>query len=671
MGCIIINMTFSVHTFETNPQEDKKNHAFSFRESISEGQEVFFLAQIDPSGSDPQKVAEILFGTLMDHLETANSKDGYDRFEEALRVVNFEARKNRNLFGKTPHIVIAYFDFQNLYITQSGSSEAYLVRGTNVSQISEYSEEGDDLFLNILSGQIAIQDTILLSSTRILRSVTASQLSEIFTRSDFSDSISVLRHELSTHSEENLVITAIGVGRQDSSQSAGFLSKVVAKGKAAADAVKSAANNSGEKIEKLAPPVSNTTAVDKKVDLKNENDTSSKVSAMLEPTESIFQAPKKSFSDLTSNLPKPPKNLLIIAGSVLTVLILGLGLRAMVGQESEETILLEEKISVAKASIQQADAYLIQGEKAAAKESLAGATEALNIIFSSSEDRDRRAEALTVQAQVEELRDQIENVTKITPDVLANIQAKNPSFEAQGIVASNGNIYAYDNRNLHKTVRNIVEQEVLLSEKETIIAGSARPEQNTLVFLTDGPRVIEYSDGVINPMATEDTAWKRGIDIKNFSSRFTYILDPVENQIWKYSRQRSNYSAGSPYNNGADLSQAVSMVIDGAIYILSEDGSIQKLFRGELADYDFQNVPEVPFQGKDLRIFTTVDLSFLYVLDPANSRILIFDKGDRFATYKRQVEFNIPDGKVVDLIIDNAGQKATISTQNKIYEINL
>lgn len=652
-------MSFAVHTFETNPQEEKKNHAFSFRESLEEGQDVFFLAQIDPSGTDPQKAAEILFGTLMDHLETASGNNGYDRFEEALRIVNLEARKNRNLFGKTPHIVIAYFDFQNLYITQTGSSEAYLIRGANVSQISEFSEEGEDLFLNILSGQIAVKDTILLSSTRILRSVTASQLSEMFTRGDFSDSVSLLRHELSTHSEENLVITAIGVGKNDKQAGgAGFLSKVVSKGKAAVEAAKATKETSAKE---------ETTSFHEELETP-------------EPQESFAtkvpeipvapKAPSRDLSSLVTALPKPPKNLIIIAAAVLVVLISGLGLRSMLGQQSEESLVLEEKLAVARTALQQADAYLLQGEKPAARESLSTATTALQVVLN-SEDKERRSQAMFTMAQIEDIRDQIENVTKLTPDVIANIGAKNATFKAQGVLGINGNVYAYDNRNLHKTVRNIVEQEVLISEKETIIAGAARPEQDTLVFLTDGPRIVEYKDGVINPMATEDAAWKRGIDVKNFSSRFTYILDPVENQIWKYTRQRANYSAGSPYSNGADLSQAVSMVIDGAIYVLSEDGTITKLFRGDEVEYDFRNVPEVPFQGKGLRIYTTAELAFLYVLDPANSRVLIFEKGERFATYKRQVEYNVPDEKVVDLLIDAAGQKATLMTETKIYEVTL
>ena len=127
---------------------------------------------------------------------------------------------------------------------------------------------------------------------------------------------------------------------------------------------------------------------------------------------------------------------MIIAGSVLTVLILGLSLKSMLGQQSEEALLLEEKLAVARTSIQQADAYLIQGEKAAAKSSLTGATEALGVVLN-SEDKERRSEAMLTMAQIEELRDQIENVTKITPDVLANIEAKNPSFIAQGILSNN------------------------------------------------------------------------------------------------------------------------------------------------------------------------------------------------------------------------------------------
>jgi len=111
------------------------------------------------------------------------------------------------------------------------------------------------------------------------------------------------------------------------------------------------------------------------------------------------------------------------------------------------------------------------------------------------------------------------------------------------------------------------------------------------------------------------------------------------------------------------------MTIDGAIYVISEDGNIQKVFRGVVADYDFRDLPSTEFMGKNLKIYTGIDLDFLYVLDPDNARVLVFKKGDRFATYTKQLIYDVPGAK--DFVIDDSEQKVNIITQDKIYEFGL
>ena len=141
-------MTFAVHTFETNTSA--KNLGFAFHENVGEGQEVYFLAKFSEDTADQKSVAESIFGAIVDSFRVSNVSDSYDRFEDALKAANLEVRKNRQKLPSTPDIIVTFFDFHNLYLSQSGQSEAYLVRGDVVSQISETPEPGEGLFLNIL-----------------------------------------------------------------------------------------------------------------------------------------------------------------------------------------------------------------------------------------------------------------------------------------------------------------------------------------------------------------------------------------------------------------------------------------------------------------------------------------------------------------------------------------
>lgn len=85
---------------------------------------------------------------------------------------------------------------------------------------------------------------------------------------------------------------------------------------------------------------------------------------------------------------------------------------------------------------------------------------------------------------------------------------------------------------VYKTVRNIVEKGVSVSEKTNIVSATARVDQSTLLFYTDAPQIVEFGNGVLTPMSTADTTWKQGIDIQAYS-KYAYVFDPIENQIWK------------------------------------------------------------------------------------------------------------------------------------------
>jgi hypothetical protein len=645
-------MSFAVHTFETNPESG--NLGFAFHESLGEGQELYFLVKFDPSTPETQGIAETIFGAIVDSFAQSGVADSYDRFEDALKAANVQAHKLGQKWSVPPQILVAFFDFHQLYLSQSNESEAYLVRGSNISQISETLDPGEDIFLNILSGQVAIGDVVLLATNRVLRAMTTNQVIDIFARSDFSEAVQTFRHELSTSSEEDILVTAIGIGKEKKGlSSAGFLSKVVSKVKSNKMAVVEPKKEVATEAVEAPETTSNQTSPlpeTKKITAEVENSVISKT---------LWWESLKNI--------RPQKNLLVIAGTILVVLLGGILIRFISGWESAETQVLREKLSIAREALQQADTFLLQGERKEAAIYLLESQESVQEILS-SKSKDFRSDAQFLLADIEEKQLQVENARKVTPQLLADLGVKNDNLEAVGLLSLRGGLFVHDLRDVYKTVRNIVEKGLPISDNETIVAAGARVDQGTLLFLTDRPRIVEYRDGLISPMATEDETWKNGIDIQTYG-RYAYVLDPVENQIWKYERRRANYSPAIAYNQGADLSRAVSATIDGSIYILSDDGTLQKLFRGAKADYGFKEVPSVPFSGKNIKVYTSTELEFLYILDPDNRRILVFVKGDRFATYKKQVLFDIADAR--DFVVDDTGQKVNVLTKDKIYEFSL
>ncbi len=345
-------MTFSAHTFETNPSEG--NLGFAFRENIGEGQEVFFLGKFNEDDVDPKTIAEAVFGAIIESFTSSKITDPYDRFEDALKAANLEAQKRKKNWKQIPNIVISFFDFNNLYLSQSGECEAYLIRGTSVSQITETPENGDTLFSNILSGQVAIDDVVILSSSRLLRSITANQIVDTLSRSDFGEAVGLLRHELQTASEEDTLVTAVGIGKKEESQSAGFLSKVVSKGKKALKP-----DDKSVPIETKPEPIEEDFDED---DFEEESfgDVPAEEKAPLKVGDLLNKC-----KSLCSKLPfktkklKPQKNLMIIAGTILLILIVGIGIKSIANYESTDTKALREQLSIAREYRVVADTLLL------------------------------------------------------------------------------------------------------------------------------------------------------------------------------------------------------------------------------------------------------------------------------------------------------------------------
>jgi hypothetical protein len=474
--------------------------------------------------------------------------------------------------------------------------------------MSRITEEinGSDLFNNLLSGQVAVDDVVVVSNKNPLEVIPASQMGEILSRENFDDAVSAVRHELTTKSSMDLLVTILGIGKKSSSGTAGFLSKMVSK----------ISSSSGE----TEPVVS----VPKRVleEAMNESSSARASEDKSEDKEAEVLVPKKKPAPVVSEeqeelfaeqeeieepgiaddfeeeyTPREPGKLAIkwgevlqkasqltlkqvkmAAGGVLGILILVLGIRFVTSFETQETSQLREQLGIAREALQQADTFLIQGDRASAAELLAQAQQAAQEVLN-SKSKDYRSDAQFILADVQEKQLQVENAKKVQPQLLADLATQSEGTDAIGLLDLRGNLFAYDENTVYKTVRNIVEKGVSVSEKTNIVSAAARVDQSTLLFYTDAPQIVEFGNGVVTPMSTADTTWKQGIDIQSYS-KYAYILDPVENQVWKYERQRSAYTGATPYNNGADLSRAVSFAIDGAIYILSDDGTIQKLFRG-------------------------------------------------------------------------------------------
>ena len=161
------------------------------------------------------------------------------------------------------------------------------------------------------------------------------------------------------------------------------------------------------------------------------------------------------------------------------------------------------------------------------------------------------------------------------------------------------------------------------------------------------------------------------MDVATYSNKI-YVLDPISNQIWRYARGTEAYGAAQAYFSGeVDLSKAISLAVDGSIWVLSSGGTLSKYLSGELVEFVIKKAPLEWIVGTS-RVYTELDVNQVYLLDPAKDRLFVFDKNSKGndITYNVQYIFDEIEGTLVDMFVDKDRNVIVIATTSAVYELS-
>lgn len=138
-----------------------------------------------------------------------------------------------------------------------------------------------------------------------------------------------------------------------------------------------------------------------------------------------------------------------------------------------------------------------------------------------------------------------------------------------------------------------------------------------------------------------------------------YILDKTENQIFKLAAEQKKAWIKQA---GIDLSSAVSMSIDGNIYVLNSGGIISKFTSGKLkASFQIAGLE------KPEKIFVQAEGDKLAILDPSAKKIVITAKNGELLSRLKSDCFD----DLKDVYIDSSTNGMYVLNGNKIYRVDL
>ena len=343
-------------------------------------------------------------------------------------------------------------------------------------------------------------------------------------------------------------------------------------------------------------------------------------------------------------LPKSSKILLvltIILGIWFTQSIIWLQIK---NRQVKKTEQFNQIIVETENKKNEAEASLIYRNENQARQLL---IEAKNLLANLKPDSKAQTDQINLLlTEIEEQLQKLRHVVEITDPVqIVNFQ----NLDGQASIASlavntQSTLYTQNHRN----------QSIYKANLDTrVMSAIFSPNANTgnlkLGIAINNNELVFFNDSMsafaLNP--TNDTIKSITInitdntditDVTTYNNRI-YLLDRVNSQIYRYSKNDSGYgNINNWLSESVDLSNATALTIDGSIYVLKNNGEIIKFQNGKVVDWQANLID--PKLDSPTKIKTTEKSKYLYVLDPPTKRLVVIDKEGNLINQYTSDNFN-------------------------------
>ena len=171
--------------------------------------------------------------------------------------------------------------------------------------------------------------------------------------------------------------------------------------------------------------------------------------------------------------------------------------------------------------------------------------------------------------------------------------------------------------------------------------------------------------------AGDPTFWSR-IPVASAYTNIAYLVDPLQNQIFKYVPQGDGWwtSSVTYFMPGANpsLADVADLSIDGDMWLLRNSGALLQCNPSRCNETAIAGLDPL---SKPVTAFTTPALGFIYIADAGNQRIVQIDKGASRIARLFKANVQNPDifKSLKSIAVDN--QRLFVLSENKAYMVNL
>lgn len=510
---------------------------------------------------------------------------------------------------KSLDLLAAAYSANKIYLANTNKARALLIRKSQIAEIITNSVNAKNnsshplkTFSNIAIGKLEQNDVLILTTPWLLSNFSREEIKKFTAKDDLSKFFQQIRAQIKQ--EKSLALAVL---------------KIISKNSKSKRKPKSLGKQEKLNLENL---------IDFSLLKKHSNETRNqmlfnkkrKIKKIIKIKPALKKTAFKAISFALawfSSISFVKKIIFTGISAFLIGLIIVLPVLHFKNKDIEKFLIQQVKLlESAKEKEQQAEAVLIFNDKTSAANLLVQTEEILSQIFNLQNKHQGLKKNQKIQDQIQELEQDI-------------IKQKN---KIDGIIQ----VLDMENISADKNLKNItgigqkfytfLEQSCALESEQVIVLLNSEPD----LIIFDPDKNIRLEMNAKLPFKnTEDIA-----DLANYKS-YIYLLDKKKKQIFKCPRILSGFGACvewlAPEAQNI-LQEPVSMTIDGEIYVLEKNGEIKKFLRSNLQEFELDQ-PSEPLQ-EPIKIFTSLDLAYIYILEPSQNRVLVYNKdGELRAQY--------------------------------------
>ncbi len=369
-------------------------------------------------------------------------------------------------------------------------------------------------------------------------------------------------------------------------------------------------------------------------------------------------------------LPHTSKILLLITLALIALFLLSLFGMSLKNQKEISAADFNQKMEAVQDKINAAEASIIYNNEEKGRNLLSEAQSIISGLTEGSEEQEKQKK--DYEKEIDNILGKIRHMRIINdPVLLADITQSDSNVKTYHLVANGENLYTFnpDNNVIYRI--NLSQQNKIdilegFSTEEGHFNMATVKNNSTILFFLKNNGVAELNETnnsaqIKNITIAGDNPYIK--DISVFSNKL-YLLDTNNNEIYKHESALSGYTRGTGWlRENINIRDAVSLAVDGSIYLLKKDGEVIKMTGGTKDNFSISK-PD-PKWKNPLKIFTGSGNKYIYILDPGEKRILVYDKNGKLVIQYFSEKFS----DLRDFAVNEADKQIYLLSGSKIYGI--